>query len=104
VGAVLDLPAHEGAEGFLVEGPVAERRHHLRGSLTALVTPFRDGAFDEKAFRAFVGWQVENGMTGPLHRLRRRVGAGAGHHRHPAGGLVDAGLDHPVVRRRSRSA
>ncbi|MEH3145830.1 MAG: 4-hydroxy-tetrahydrodipicolinate synthase [Methylobacterium frigidaeris] len=36
----------------------------LRGSLTALVTPFRDGAFDEKAFRSFVGWQIENGTHG----------------------------------------
>jgi 4-hydroxy-tetrahydrodipicolinate synthase len=36
----------------------------LRGSFTALVTPFRDGAFDEGAFRAFVAWQVENGTHG----------------------------------------
>ncbi len=36
----------------------------LRGSLTALVTPFRDGAFDEHAFRAFVAWQIENGTHG----------------------------------------
>jgi 4-hydroxy-tetrahydrodipicolinate synthase len=36
----------------------------LRGSMTALVTPFRAGAFDEEAFRAHVAWQVENGTTG----------------------------------------
>jgi 4-hydroxy-tetrahydrodipicolinate synthase len=36
----------------------------LRGSLTALVTPFRDGAFDEAAFRAHVDWQIENGTHG----------------------------------------
>ncbi|MCJ2052571.1 4-hydroxy-tetrahydrodipicolinate synthase [Methylobacterium sp. J-070] len=36
----------------------------LRGSLTALVTPFRDGAFDESAFRAFVRWQIEQGSHG----------------------------------------
>ena len=36
----------------------------LRGSLTALVTPFRDGAFDEAAFRKFVRWQIEQGSHG----------------------------------------
>ncbi|HEY4191224.1 MAG TPA: 4-hydroxy-tetrahydrodipicolinate synthase [Mesorhizobium sp.] len=37
----------------------------LRGSLTALVTPFdKDGRFDEKAFRAFVEWQIAEGTTG----------------------------------------
>jgi 4-hydroxy-tetrahydrodipicolinate synthase len=37
----------------------------LRGSLTALVTPFeRGGAFDEKAFRAFVDWQIQEGTSG----------------------------------------
>jgi len=37
----------------------------LRGSLTALVTPFqKSGAFDEKAFRAFVDWQIDEGTSG----------------------------------------
>ena len=37
----------------------------LRGSLTALVTPFdKDGRFDEKAFRAFVDWQLAEGTAG----------------------------------------
>ncbi len=36
----------------------------FRGSFTALVTPFRDGALDEKAFRAFVDWQIEEGTHG----------------------------------------
>src|SRR5215217_3086774 len=36
----------------------------LRGSLTALVTPFKDGALDEEAFRAHVNWQIENGTRG----------------------------------------
>jgi 4-hydroxy-tetrahydrodipicolinate synthase len=37
----------------------------LRGSLTALVTPFdKGGRFDEKAFRAFVDWQIAEGTTG----------------------------------------
>ena len=33
------------------------------GSIPALVTPFRDGAFDEPAFRRLVDWQIENGST-----------------------------------------
>ncbi len=37
----------------------------LRGSLTALVTPFdQDGRFDEKAFRNLVEWQIAEGTTG----------------------------------------
>jgi 4-hydroxy-tetrahydrodipicolinate synthase len=37
----------------------------LKGSITALVTPFdQDGAFDEKAFRGFVSWQIDNGTNG----------------------------------------
>ena len=37
----------------------------LRGSLTALVTPFeKSGRFDEKAFRAFVEWQLGEGTHG----------------------------------------
>lgn len=31
------------------------------GSIPALVTPFRDGTFDETAFRRLVDWQIENG-------------------------------------------
>lgn len=33
------------------------------GSIPALVTPFRDGAFDEATFRAFVDWQIESGSS-----------------------------------------
>lgn len=39
-------------------------RPPFKGSFTALVTPFRDGAVDEKAFRDFVGWQIEEGTHG----------------------------------------
>lgn len=31
------------------------------GSIPALTTPFRDGIFDELAFRKLVDWQIENG-------------------------------------------
>ena len=34
------------------------------GSIPALVTPFRDGGFDEAAFRGFVDWQIAEGSTG----------------------------------------
>ena len=33
------------------------------GSIPALVTPFRDGAFDEAAFRRLVDWQIEGGSS-----------------------------------------
>ena len=33
------------------------------GSIPALVTPFRDGALDEAAFRRFVDWQIEGGSS-----------------------------------------
>ena len=35
------------------------------GSYTALITPFgADGSLDEKAFRALVNWQIEQGTDG----------------------------------------
>ncbi|HTT48447.1 MAG TPA: 4-hydroxy-tetrahydrodipicolinate synthase [Pseudolabrys sp.] len=36
----------------------------FRGSFTALVTPFKDGALDEKAFRDLVDWQIAEGTNG----------------------------------------
>lgn len=36
----------------------------LRGSITALVTPFANGQVDEKAFRKLVNWQIEQGIHG----------------------------------------
>lgn len=36
----------------------------FRGSIPALVTPFRDEAFDEAAFRGFVDWQIDEGSHG----------------------------------------
>jgi 4-hydroxy-tetrahydrodipicolinate synthase len=36
----------------------------LRGSITALITPFADGAVDEKAFSAFIDWQIAEGSHG----------------------------------------
>ena len=34
------------------------------GSICALITPFRDGAVDEKAFESFVEWQIDQGTHG----------------------------------------
>lgn len=36
----------------------------FRGSIPALVTPFRDEAFDEPRFRSFVDWQIDEGTHG----------------------------------------
>jgi 4-hydroxy-tetrahydrodipicolinate synthase len=36
----------------------------FRGSYTALVTPFKNGALDEAAFRGLVNWQIEEGAHG----------------------------------------
>ena len=36
----------------------------FRGSLTALITPFRDGGVDEAAFRALIDWQIAEGTHG----------------------------------------
>jgi len=35
----------------------------FKGSITALITPFRDGAVDDDAFRAFVDWQIGEGTA-----------------------------------------
>ncbi len=35
----------------------------LRGSMTALITPFDNGKVDEAAFRAHVAWQIGNGTA-----------------------------------------
>jgi len=36
----------------------------FHGSITALITPFRDGSLDEAAFRKFVEWQIDRGTHG----------------------------------------
>jgi 4-hydroxy-tetrahydrodipicolinate synthase len=39
-------------------------RTNFRGSFTALVTPFKNGGVDEKAFRGLVDWQIAEGTNG----------------------------------------
>jgi len=36
----------------------------FKGSLVALITPFKDDAIDEAAFRKLVSWQIEQGTDG----------------------------------------
>jgi 4-hydroxy-tetrahydrodipicolinate synthase len=36
----------------------------FKGSLVALITPFRDGVVDETAFQDFVDWQIKQGTHG----------------------------------------
>src|ERR1700719_5131933 len=37
---------------------------NFRGSFTALVTPFKNSALDEKSFRELVDWQIAEGTKG----------------------------------------
>jgi 4-hydroxy-tetrahydrodipicolinate synthase len=70
------------------------------GSIPALVTPFRDGSFDEKAFRKLVDWQIENsssalvpcGTTGEASTL-----SNAEHHRVIEVCVEQAGGRVPVI-------
>jgi 4-hydroxy-tetrahydrodipicolinate synthase len=36
----------------------------FRGSFTALLTPFKNGSLDEKAFRGLIEWQIAEGTNG----------------------------------------
>jgi 4-hydroxy-tetrahydrodipicolinate synthase len=73
----------------------------LRGSLTALVTPFdKDGRFDEKAFRAFVDWQIAEGTKGlvPVGTTGESPTLSHDEHRHVVKTCIDAAKDRvPVV-------
>src|SRR4029077_1396114 len=40
------------------------RQTAFKGSITALVTPFQDGRFDEDRFHALVDWQIVSGTHG----------------------------------------
>ena len=55
----------------------------FRGSIPALVTPFRDEAFDEAAYRSFVEWQISEGSHGlvPCGTTGESATIGADEHR-----------------------
>src|ERR1043165_5450590 len=39
-------------------------RDRIKGSITALITPFKDGKVDEASFRKLVNWQIAEGTQG----------------------------------------
>src|SRR5579871_6198863 len=41
-----------------------DARERIRGSIPALITPFRNGKVDEAAFRKLVSWQIAEGSHG----------------------------------------
>src|SRR6202521_2549148 len=45
-------------------GTTMAAKTNFRGSFTALVTPFRDDAVDQHAFRDLVEWQIAEGTNG----------------------------------------
>ena len=63
----------------------------ITGSLTALATPFKDGAFDEEAFRAFVQWQIDEGTDGlvPCGTTGESPTLTHGEHRHVTEVCID---------------
>ncbi len=36
----------------------------IKGAITAIVTPFRDGRFDERAYEGLIDWQIKEGIHG----------------------------------------
>jgi 4-hydroxy-tetrahydrodipicolinate synthase len=57
----LTMPPERAGEN---EERMMGRTTGFRGSFTALVTPFQNGTLDEKAFRALVVWQIDEGTNG----------------------------------------
>ena len=43
---------------------MADIRKRIKGSITALITPFKDGRIDEAAFRKLINWQIAEGTQG----------------------------------------
>jgi 4-hydroxy-tetrahydrodipicolinate synthase len=52
------------AAGRRAEDRIMTARTQFRGSFTALITPFKNGSLDEKAFRDLVDWQIAEGTNG----------------------------------------
>ncbi|HXT06580.1 MAG TPA: 4-hydroxy-tetrahydrodipicolinate synthase [Roseiarcus sp.] len=68
-----------------------EKRAKFHGSMPALVTPFKDGKFDEPAFRALVDWQISSGSHGlvPVGTTGESPTLSHAEHRH----VVDVCID-----------
>ena len=43
----------------------------FRGAITALITPFKNGALDEAALQSLVDWQITEGIDGWCRSARR---------------------------------
>jgi 4-hydroxy-tetrahydrodipicolinate synthase len=52
------------AAGWRAEDRIMTAKTQFRGSFTALITPFKNGSLDEKAFRDLVDWQIAEGTNG----------------------------------------
>jgi 4-hydroxy-tetrahydrodipicolinate synthase len=68
-----------------------EKRAKFHGSMPALVTPFKDGKFDEATFRALVDWQISSGSHGlvPVGTTGESPTLGHAEHRQ----VVDVSID-----------
>ena len=72
----------------------------FRGSIPALVTPFRDEVFDEAVFRSFVEWQIAEGSHGlvPCGTTGESATLSADEHRRVIEVCVDAAAGRvPVI-------
>ena len=63
----------------------------FHGSMPALVTPFKDGKFDEPAFRALVDWQISSGSHGlvPVGTTGESPTLSHAEHRHVVNVCID---------------
>src|ERR1700748_65717 len=52
------------AAGRRAEDRIMTAKTQFRGSFTALITPFKNGSLDEKAFRDLVDWQITEATNG----------------------------------------
>src|SRR6201746_2212404 len=68
-----------------------DKRAKFHGSMPALVTPFKDGKFDETGFRALVDWQIQSGSHGlvPVGTTGESPTLSHAEHRH----VVDVCID-----------
>ena len=57
-------PLGAGPAHYAIAGREVKEAPMFQGSFPALATPFRDEAFDEGAYRAFVEWQIGEGSHG----------------------------------------
>jgi 4-hydroxy-tetrahydrodipicolinate synthase len=68
-----------------------EKRAKFHGSMPALVTPFKDGKFDEATFRALVDWQISSGSHGlvPVGTTGESPTLSHAEHRHVVNVCID---------------